>query len=185
MADSVSTRPSLLARIRDPGDRQAWAEFVELYAPLVYGFAVKHGLQDADAADLTQEVLRAVSRSAGRLDYDPGKGSFRGWLFTITRNELRNFLASRRRHKPGSGEPDAQRRLEQLPAPAEDEALWEREYERQVFARAAVQVRGDFHDCTRAGPQCVTSSGPGGVAWSPPAGGVCDFAPRPGRWAAT
>ena len=68
MTDPASTRPSLLARIRDSRDRQAWAEFVEIYAPLVYGYAQKRGLQDADAADLTQEVLRAVAGSVARLD---------------------------------------------------------------------------------------------------------------------
>jgi RNA polymerase sigma-70 factor (ECF subfamily) len=145
MADSVITRPSLLARIRDPQDRQAWAEFVEIYAPLVYGFAHKQGLQDADAADLTQEVLRAVARSAGRLDYDPRRGSFRGWLFTIVRNELCDFHNARRRHVPGSGDSDTQRRLEQQAAPGDgQESLWEREWERQLFACAAEQIRRDF-----------------------------------------
>jgi RNA polymerase sigma factor (sigma-70 family) len=145
MADSVSTRPSLLVRIRDHRDRQAWAEFVEIYAPMVYGYAHKHGLQDADAGDLTQEVLRAVARSVGRLDYDPGRGSFRAWLFTVVRNELRDWLVAQRRHPPASGDTDVQRRLEQEPAPGDD---WERAYERQLFAVAVEQVRGDFQDAT-------------------------------------
>jgi RNA polymerase sigma-70 factor (ECF subfamily) len=149
MADSVITRPSLLARIRDRGDQQAWVEFVDLYAPLVYRFAQKQGLQDADAADLTQEVLRAVARSAGRLEYDPRRGSFRGWLFTVVRNELRDFATARRRHRPGSGDTDVQRRLEQEPARVEEEeAVWERECQRQLFAWAAGQVCRDFQDST-------------------------------------
>src|SRR5262249_25093498 len=130
MADSVSTRPSLLARIKDTGDRQAWAEFVDIYAPLIYGFAQKKGLQEADAADLTQEVLGAVARSAARLEYDPARGTFRGWLFRVVRNELCDFGAARRRHRPGSGDTDMKRLLEEQPAPSEDEvAVWEREYE--------------------------------------------------------
>jgi len=68
MADAPLTRPSLLVRIKDLADRQAWERFVELYAPLVYGFARKRGLQEADASDLTQEVLRAVVPAAGRPD---------------------------------------------------------------------------------------------------------------------
>jgi len=51
----------LLIRLGDKQDTVAWAQFVEVYAPLVYGFARKHGMQDADAADLTQEVMRAVA----------------------------------------------------------------------------------------------------------------------------
>ncbi len=148
MGDSATTRPSLLARIRDRTDQRAWAEFVDVYAPLVYGFAQKHGLQDADAADLTQEVLRAVAGSAARLEYDPRRGSFRGWLFTIVRNEMHDLVAARRRPGAGSGDTDAQRRLEQHPDRAADEALWEREYEQQLFAWAAEQVRRDFQETT-------------------------------------
>jgi RNA polymerase sigma factor (sigma-70 family) len=149
MADSLLTRPSLLARIKDPGDRQAWAEFVDLYAPVIYGYALKHGLQDADAADLTQEVLSAVARSAARLAYDPAKGKFRGWLFRVVRNELADFATARRRHRPGSGDTDVKRRLEEEPAPSADEvATWEREYERQLFARACEQIRRDFQEST-------------------------------------
>jgi RNA polymerase sigma-70 factor (ECF subfamily) len=149
MADSVLTRPSLLARIKDTGDRQAWAEFVDIYAPLIYGYALKQGLQDADAADLTQEVLGAVARSAARLDYDPTRGTFRGWLFRVVRNELADLGAARKRHRPGSGDTAVKRRLEEHPAPTQDEvAAWEREYERQLFARACDQVRRDFQEST-------------------------------------
>src|SRR5437868_10770601 len=112
MTDSTPTHPSLLLRIRDSGDRQAWAEFVDVYGPLVYGFARRHGLQDADAADLTQEVLHAVAAAVGRLDYDPQRGSFRGWLFTAVRNRLHNALARRRRECRGGGGSAAQLALE-------------------------------------------------------------------------
>lgn len=149
MADSVLTRPSLLARIKDPADRRAWAEFVDIYAPLIYGFAHKQGLQDADAADLTQEVLGAVARSAARLDYDPARGTFRGWLFRVVRNELADFGAARKRHRPGTGDTAVKRRLEEQPAPTADEvAIWEREYERRLFALACEQVRRDFQEST-------------------------------------
>ena len=57
MQESPATRASLLVRLRDGGDAGAWREFVHLYAPVIYGFARKRGLQDADAADLMQDVL--------------------------------------------------------------------------------------------------------------------------------
>jgi RNA polymerase sigma-70 factor (ECF subfamily) len=149
MADSPSTRPSLLVRIRNAQDRQAWAEFVDLYAPLVYGFARKHGLQDADAADLTQEVLRAVSQAAAHLDYDPRRGSFRGWLFTIVRNKLRSFLAGRKRQAKTLEDTDIHNVLKDQPAPEEDaSALWDREYEQRLFAWAAAQVRDACQEAT-------------------------------------
>src|SRR5258708_6647580 len=98
------TRASLLVRLRDPNDADAWKEFVRLYAAVIYGFARKRGLQDADAADLMQEVLRSVSGAVGRLNYDPGKGTFRGWLYAITRNKLNTFLTRQKRQVLGTGE---------------------------------------------------------------------------------
>ena len=76
MTQSDATRPSLLVRIRDARDREAWGQFVEIYAPLVYDMARRRGLQDADAADLTQDVLRSVAGAISRLDYDRRRGSF-------------------------------------------------------------------------------------------------------------
>jgi RNA polymerase sigma factor (sigma-70 family) len=147
MSDEPATRPSLLLRLRDPRDAAAWSQFVDVYAPLVYGFGRRQGLQDADAADLTQEVLRAVAVAAGRLQYDPERGSFRGWLFTIARNKLRNFLAMRQREVQGSGDTAVQQQLQEQPDPAES-ALWDREYDQRLFTWAAEQVRGGFHDAT-------------------------------------
>ena len=66
MGTAPTTRPSLLVRIRDAGDKEAWRRFVEVYAPLVYGFARRRGLQDADAADVTQDVCQAVAAAVQR-----------------------------------------------------------------------------------------------------------------------
>lgn len=149
MGDSPQTRLSLLVRLRDSQDERAWAEFIETYAPLIHGFACKQGLQDADAADLTQEVLRAVARNIQRLDYDPQRGRFRSWLFTIVRNKLRTFLAGRKRHCVGSGDSAVQEMLAEYPAPCDNQAeMWERECERRRFDWAAQHVRGEVHDST-------------------------------------
>src|SRR5260370_41571942 len=91
MADIPSTRASLLVRLRDPRDGPAWTQFVDLYAPLVYGYLRKQGLQDADAADVSQEVLGAVAGAVGRFEYDPRRGTFRNWLFTVVRRKLSHW----------------------------------------------------------------------------------------------
>jgi RNA polymerase sigma-70 factor (ECF subfamily) len=149
MSDAPATRLSLLVRLCDARDDAAWSQFVEIYAPLVYGFARKHGLQDADAADLTQDVLQAVSGGIRRLDYDPRRGTFRGWLFTVVRNKLRNFRAAQNRPGRGTGDSDAQHLLQELPAREQDEtAWWDQEYERRVFSWAAEEVRGAFRPAT-------------------------------------
>ena len=147
MDEAPSTRPSLLIRLRDPGDERAWSEFTEIYGPLVHRLARRRGLQDADAQDLVQEVFRAVARAIERYDPDPDRGSFRGWLSRIARNLIINLLAARRRHPQGTGDTDVQRLLEDRPDPAgEDSALFEAEYRRRLFAWAAERVRGEFSE---------------------------------------
>jgi RNA polymerase sigma-70 factor (ECF subfamily) len=146
MADSPLTRASLLLRIRDARDGDAWSQFVTLYAPLIYGHARKHGLQDADAADLTQDVLRAVAGAVHRLDYDPGRGSFRGWLFTIVRNKLKNHLQTKAKQTPGSGDTAAIHLLEQQAAPEEEQ--WEADYQRQLLSWAVERIRSEFQERT-------------------------------------
>lgn len=142
------TRASLLVRLRDPNDAGAWTEFVRLYAAVIYGFARKRGLQDADAADLMQEVLRSVAGAVGRLEYDPTKGTFRGWLYSITRNKVYNFLEAGRRQARGTGDSNAHQRLVETPGRPADSGEWDREYERKAFAWAADRVKGEFQPST-------------------------------------
>jgi RNA polymerase sigma-70 factor (ECF subfamily) len=149
MLESPATRASLLVRLRDGNDADAWRDFVRLYAPVIYGFARKRGLQDADAADLMQDVLRSMSNAVNRLDYDPVRGTFRGWLFTVTRNKILNYLDRRKRHVQGSGDSRLQQRLEQLPDSDENlSADWEADYQRALAAQAMERVKGEFQSAT-------------------------------------
>jgi RNA polymerase sigma-70 factor (ECF subfamily) len=122
---------------------------VDIYSPLIYGFGRKHGLQDADAIDLTQDVLRIVARTAVRFDYDARQGSFRGWLFTIVRNELRTWFDRQRRQLQASGDTGEQQQLANLPdSEADSSVLWDREHERRLFAWAAEQVQQEVQPST-------------------------------------
>src|SRR5262249_5607479 len=114
--------------------------------PLVYGFARKRGLQEADAADLTQEVLRAVAGSVQRLDYDPSRGTFRAWLYTVSCSKFTDYLRGRNGACAGSGNSAIHAMLCAQPAP--DEAQWEEEYQRQLFAAASARVRHEFKETT-------------------------------------
>jgi len=149
MGDSLATRASLLARLGDMHDQAAWRQFVELYGGLVYSFARKHGLQDADAADLTQEVFLAVAAGEGPQSYDPRLGSFRGWLYGLTRNKIGKFLERRRNQPVGVGDSNAQQRLneEPDPEPGLDDA-WEQEFQRQLFRVASGQIQNHFAPTT-------------------------------------
>jgi len=148
MGDQPETRPSLLARIRDARDAEAWTQFVAVYSPLVYRFARRRGLQASDAADVTQEVFRAVARSIRRFDYDPQRGSFRGWLIAVARSKLQNFLTKRQTGMEGSGGTAAWKLLEQQGSREEEDAFLEREHRRCLFDWAAGQVRDEFQPST-------------------------------------
>ena len=149
MTQSDATRPSLLVRIRDARDREAWGQFVEVYAPLVYDMARRRGLQDADAADLTQDVLRSVAGAIGRLDYDPRRGTFRSWLFTVTRNALNTFFEAERRLPRGSGDSAVQDWLANQPDPVPTSLpSGIGKTQRRLLDVAAEQVRLEFENPT-------------------------------------
>jgi len=142
------TQESLLVRIQDSNDHQAWCRFVDVYGPVLYQFARRQGLQDSDAADLTQDVMRRVSGAINRFQYNQDLGTFRGWLYSIARNSLRNFIASSARRLKGTGDTQFHKSLEQLPDEAEDSKVWDEEYERHLLMVAADQIKGAFAETT-------------------------------------
>ncbi|MEX2140368.1 MAG: sigma-70 family RNA polymerase sigma factor [Pirellulales bacterium] len=148
MNRSLETRPSLLLRIRDADDRIAWHDFVEIYAPLIHAYARTRGLQDADAADVTQDVLQAVATHAERFDYDASRGSFRGWLFRVTLNKLRDLVARRKAHAVGSGDTGVHELLVNTAAADSDEAAWDQQHAWRLFLWAAEKSRVDFREKT-------------------------------------
>ena len=147
MADPPTTNPSLLLRMQRPDDQDAWRMFVDLYAPLIYGFGRKHGLQDADASDLTQDVLRSVSNAMKNGKYDSSRGSFRGWLMVVTRNALYKQLKRGTRQPSGTGDTEEQVRLQEIPFAVTEED-WNEEYQKRLFEWACDQVRDEFRDKT-------------------------------------
>ena len=136
MPEWPATRVTLLDRIRDPQDQEAWAEFVSLYGPLIFTFARRRLPQDEDAADVMQEVLGAVMGGT----YRRPSGRFQKWLVTVLLNKIRDFHAARSRRYEVSGGPVVSERLQQEPSRDEEEE-WDRERERHLFRAAAERVR--------------------------------------------
>jgi RNA polymerase sigma factor (sigma-70 family) len=149
MPTSPETRSTLLVRIRDRKDGRSWAEFVEIYGPLVYGFLRKRGLQDADAADLVQDVLQSVVKTIHSFDHRPSSNSFRRWLFTIVQNRLRDYRKPRATQPRGAGDTQAYERLQEHRDETDSaEEIWDRQHELGLIRYAANQVRRDFQETT-------------------------------------
>jgi RNA polymerase sigma-70 factor (ECF subfamily) len=145
------TSLSLLERVR-ARDPAAWAQLVNLYGPLVYGWCRRAELQPADAADVGQEVFAAVARAIGGFRHDRPGATFRGWLYVITRNKLRDRAAAP--GAVGTGGSDAQRRLAEVHAGQPDEATEpgadpEEANGRKALCRRAIEcIRGEFEPRT-------------------------------------
>jgi RNA polymerase sigma-70 factor (ECF subfamily) len=132
-----------LVRIRDHHDTESWNAFVALYTPVVYRFCRGQGLQDADAADVSQEVMAEVARSIRGFEYQPGRGRFRDWLWTVTRRTLGRF----RKRQAGAVLDIRDDELDQM-ANAPAEAEWTDEFNAQVLRTALANIRPHFEPHT-------------------------------------
>lgn len=142
------TRASLLIRVRDPADRTAWYEFVEIYWPVIIRLARHRGMQEADADDVAQTVLLAVAKSIERREHDREKSKFRTWLNRVAQNAILNALT---RGKPdrAAGDSEVLAILDQRPVQATAESdLLRLEYRREVFRWAAKQIKREFESAT-------------------------------------
>jgi RNA polymerase sigma-70 factor (ECF subfamily) len=149
MSLAPQTRQSLIVRLQGPRDELAWQEFAAIYEPLVYRLARQRGWQDADARELTQEVLLTVANAIERWQADADRGSFRGWLFRIARNLMVNYWKRNRRHRAAAGGTAILERLACEPASDDANSAWfDDEYRRELFRWAAELIRGEFHETT-------------------------------------
>lgn len=140
---SSTTRHSLLVRLRDPNDHQAWPEFVGVYAPLLYRWCRRRGVSDADAQDVTQAVLTGFVQVAGKFEYDPQRGRFRSYLKTALTNELARLWRAQAK-RPESVSPESAA-LAGQPAAASD-ASWDEEFYAHLATTARERIRLEFDD---------------------------------------
>jgi RNA polymerase sigma factor (sigma-70 family) len=136
-----TTRASLLTQLReDPSDQAGWDEFVERYGPHIYRWCRQWKLQDADAEDVTQDILVKLTQKLRAFAYDPSR-SFRGWLKTVSHHAWRDFADSRRYSQRDTGISPVQERLLTLEAREDLAQKLEEAFDLELLEAAKVRVR--------------------------------------------
>ncbi len=145
---SLSTSSSLVRRVQ-AGDEEAWTRFARLYTPLAFGWCRQAGLQNADIADVVQNVFTAVHRGIAKFRRTAATDSLRGWLWTITRNEVRGHYRRRAGRAEAAGGSEARHALEQLPAWIDsDSAPTDPPAQRHFIHRALRLIEPEFEPAT-------------------------------------
>jgi len=143
----IPTRRSLLSRLKNWEDQESWKDFFDTYWKLIYGVAIKAGLNDVESQEVVQETVIAVAKQMDGFKYDPQIGSFKGWLLHTTRWRISDQLRKRRNEVGaiGRGSENSSRTAttERIPDPAGSnlEAIWEKEWRNNIFTAAIEKVR--------------------------------------------
>lgn len=144
MTEFPDTRATLLADIVSPENRRAWDEFVLIYRPPIYRMARRRGMQDADAQDVTQDILVRIANAIDQYKQQP-ETKFRHWLRRVARNAIFSAL-SRPTAIPAVGGSAVRELLADLPeaSPAITQEI-DAEYRREQYLQAAAIVRSDVN----------------------------------------
>jgi RNA polymerase sigma-70 factor (ECF subfamily) len=135
------TGSTLLVLLSDPTDARAWGRFVERYGPKVYRWCRQWHLQEADAQDVTQNVLTQMVQKLRSFCYDPSKGTFRGWLKTVTHHAWRDYLESQSKAGLGKRASSGLERLQSLEAREDLLSALEDAFDLEVLAEAQARVQ--------------------------------------------
>ena len=139
----VPTRVSMFVRLQE-NQELAWEQFVEEYGPMIAAWCLRHSLNEAEAADVTQTVLAKLIVVMRESKYDPAKGSFRGWLKTVTNNAVRDVMQTWKAPIRGTGDSNMLSHLKMLEDPHALDKLnecVESEYNQMLLREAERCVR--------------------------------------------
>jgi len=143
-APLLETRSSLIQRLKATINGESWEEFFHTYWELIYNVARRTGLSEADAQDIVQETILKVHNSLDRFEYNRKRGTFKGWLRTVTRSRLNDFFKKQQR-RPALNQPleEAADELQNLEDPEgpEIEKIWDEEWNRNLIQAALSRTK--------------------------------------------
>ena len=141
----LPTRSSLLFRLKEWNDSASWEEFFQAYNKSIHKIATGRGLTRMEADEVVQETMVAVARQMPEFRYDRAIGSFKSWLFTITRRSIGKHLKKRLTGDSDFANSGGAALAEELesyadPAPGLEEQ-WEEEWRLNLVHLAMDRVR--------------------------------------------
>jgi RNA polymerase sigma-70 factor (ECF subfamily) len=143
------TSQSLLERLHDRADAQAWQRLLTVYEPWLRGWLSRHELQPADVEDVLQEILVVVSAKLPEFVHSGQPGAFRAWLRTILTNQVRHFLRGQRNRQAVVAPRPLNDWLEQLADPTSAlSQQWDQEHDQQIARRLLASIQAEFSPTT-------------------------------------
>lgn len=130
------TRATLLARIRDNRDTEAWGEFYSLYGPLLFRYARARGLSEDDAEEVRAKCYESIVKNIAKFEYDRSRGSFKAWLRTLVNRRVAELWRKRREQQADSA--TLRQRAADDPTP---EDIFDRQWKRQHIRYCVERVR--------------------------------------------
>ena len=144
-APLLETRSSLINRLKATINGESWNDFFNTYRNLIFNVARRAGLSEADAEDIVQETIVKVHKSLERFQYDRNRGSFKGWLCSVTRSRLAEHFKKQQKRLPlnqpfddSNGNPTAE-----VPDPKglELERIWDEEWQKNLIQTALTRLK--------------------------------------------
>ncbi len=138
------TSQSLLLRLRDYRNADAWSQFNQLYGPFIEGWLIRRGVPRDISEDVRQEVMTKVVQEISAFSHNGRTGAFRKWLKQITHFRLRTTLRQRWKIE-NQVQQEYSDLVDQLGA--DDSAmsrLWDAEHDAYLVQRILEMVQRDF-----------------------------------------
>ena len=144
-APLLETRSSLINRLKATINGESWEVFFDTYGKLIFNVARRAGLSEADAQDIVQETIVKVHTSLDRFQYDRNRGSFKGWLHSVTRSRLAEHFKKQQKRLPlnqpfndTTDEPTADI---SDPKGLELERIWDEEWHKNLIDSSLTRIK--------------------------------------------
>ena len=144
--DQLNTRLTLMARIKDKHDEESWQEFVNYYKQYVYNITRSMNLSHHDATEIVQLIMVKMWNKLPEFDVDSIRGKFRNWLYTVTANQVKDYIKARDRKNTRHQKAEQEKSyLGNISVP-EVERIAKREWENYIAQLAWEKVSPDFEE---------------------------------------